>query len=319
MGDNAIIFVINLLFLRKLQTINMRMSISPKVAIAWILCPLLLIVGFSACENIHPNSENREDMATDFALVTTELTSVLEFADEVSDQTTGKGTPLGFQLQYFSKETHVVILDSTYYDGDGIEILLDFGPSVLPLKSTQKCIDGRFRGGKLKLLLESHYIENSAKSHILAVDDEPYIFGTESQTFTIDKLEIDVERKLRELLSFNVKKIELSNKSFELDAGITIEKITGINTQGIFGDHYLVKGEGHAEMNDEEFHWTINAPLLKKLEPGCGMIPVKGLINLGSEKSKDQTVIDFDPFNNESCDRIIRITNAGIATDVVLD
>jgi hypothetical protein len=49
------------------------------------------------------------------------------------------------------------------------------------------------------------------------------------------------------------------------------------------------------------------------------MIPVRGLINLGSEKSKDQTVIDFDPFNNESCDRIVRITNAGIATDVVLD
>jgi hypothetical protein len=49
------------------------------------------------------------------------------------------------------------------------------------------------------------------------------------------------------------------------------------------------------------------------------MIPVKGLLNLTIEKTNRDILLDFDPFNNESCDRILRITNAGKATDIVLD
>jgi hypothetical protein len=132
-------------------------------------------------------------------------------------------------------------------------------------------------------------------------------------------LEIDVERKMRELLSFNIKHLELDDKHMELEGTLTAEKIMGITTPGVFGDHYQLQGDGKAEINDEEFKWNIGSPLIKKLEPGCGMIPVKGLLNLTIEKTNRDILLDFDPFNNESCDRILRITNAGKATDIVLD
>jgi hypothetical protein len=314
-----IIFVVKLLFLRKLQQIKIYMKIpQPKLSVLAILTVLMLF-GMSSCERIHNNSDTREETAADFAMVITELGSILEFADESSDQTNGKGAPLFFNLQNFSKDTRIYIIDSTFYDGDPVEFTIDFGPNTQPLRPSQKCLDGRFRGGKVKVVLESHYIENTSKSHVLVENGSEFVFGTESKVFIVHHLEIDVERKMRELLSFNIKHLELDDKHMELEGTLTAEKITGITTPGVFGDHYQLGGDGKAEINDEEFKWNIGSPLIKKLEPGCGMIPVKGLLNLTIEKTNRDILLDFDPFNNESCDRILRITNAGKATDIVLD
>lgn len=280
---------------------------------------VVLAMGLSSCERINHNTDSKEEIAADIALVTTEVSSILEFADEASDQTTGKGVPFLFNLQNFNKDTRVIVLDSTYYDGDAVEFLIDFGPTAQPFKPSQKCLDGRFRGGKIKVVLESHYVENTAKSHIVVDDPNGYVFGTENKALIINQMNIDAERELREMLKFNIKSLEIDSKSLEFDGKVSIEKISGINTPGIFGDQYLFNGDGHVELGDEDLHWSTGAPLKKKVEPGCGMIPVKGLLNLTLENSNRNIVVDFDPFENESCDRIIRITNAGTATDIILD
>jgi len=286
--------------------------------------PFIFLMGFSSCERINHSSNNREEAVTDLALVTTELASILEYFDEAADQTTGKGTPSFFKTQNFSKETKIIPIDTIFFDGDGVEFLIDFGPTVTPFKPTQKCLDGRFRGGVVKITLETHYIENTSKSHIIVNGDRSFAVGTESKALVINELEVNVERKLRELLNFEVKNLEVDQNSLDFDGLLTLEKISGINTPGIFGDHYLLNGGGSAELGDEEFKWEIRSPLKKKVEPGCGMIPVKGLINITVEKSKRNVangdiLIDFDPFENESCDRIVRIVSAGKTTDVVLE
>lgn len=324
MGAKVIIFVCKLLFLRKLQPKPKRMRISQLKFGILLSMPFILLMGFSSCERINPNNSPREEVAGDLALVTTELGSILEYFDEAADQTTGKGAPAYFKTQSFSKETKILVLDSSYYDGDGVEFLIDFGPTATPLKPTQKCLDGRFRGGVVKVMLETHYIENTAKSHILVNDDNGFVVGTESKFLVISQLEVNIERKLRELLNFEVKNLEIDNKSLDFDGVLSMEKITGINTPGVFGDHYLLTGNGTAELGDEEFKWDIGAPLKKKVEPGCGMIPVQGLLNFTVEKSSknitnSKIVVDFDPFENESCDRIVRIVNAGKQTDIVLE
>lgn len=280
---------------------------------------LMSLIGLNSCERINHNTDAKEEVATDIALVTTELASIFEFFDESADQTTGKGVPPYLKLQNFSKETKIIVLDSTYYDGDAVEFLIDFGPTNIPLKPTQRCLDGRFRGGKIKVILETHYIENTAKSHVLVEDENGFVFGTESKTTTIDKLEVDVERKLKELMEYDVKHLEVGDKSLDFDGFITVEKITGVNTPGIFGDQYVINGKGSVEVKDDEFKWNVGAPLKKKVEPGCGMIPVKGLLNLNLERLNRNITVDFDPFENESCDKIVRITNAGKMTDVVLE
>ncbi|MFM7639426.1 MAG: hypothetical protein ACKO67_06825 [Bacteroidota bacterium] len=319
-----IIFVGKLLFLRKLQRKTKRMRISQLKTGIILTMPFILLMGFSSCERINPSSSNREDVVTDIALVTTELASILEYFDEAADQTTGNGTPPFFETQNFSKETKIIPVDTSHYDGDGVEFLIDFGPTDTPFKPTQKCLDGRFRGGVVKITLETHYIENTSKSHIIVNSDRSFVVGTESKTLVVNELEVNVERKLRELLNFEVKNLEVDKNSLDFDGILTLEKISGINTPGIFGDHYLLNGSGSADVGDEEFKWEIRSPLKKKVEPGCDMIPVKGLFNITVEKSNQNVtngdiLVDFDPFENESCDRIVRIVTAGKTTDIVLE
>jgi hypothetical protein len=290
----------------------------PKLSVL-VSLSMLLLLSMSSCERINHNSDTREETAADFAMVMTEIGSIIEYAEESCDQTNGKGTPLYFKLQNFNKDTRITVLDSTFYDGDPVEFTIDFGPAAAPLQPSQKCLDGRFRGGVIKVVLESHYIENTAKSHILIEKGSPFVFGTESKVFTIDHLEMDVDRQMRELLSFSIKHLEMDDNHLELEGKLTTEKLSGLSTPGVFGDHYQLQGDGHLEIDDEDFQWNIGSPLIKKLEPGCGMIPVKGLLNLTIEKTNRDIVMDFDPFNNESCDRILRITNAGKMTDIVLD
>lgn len=290
----------------------------PKLSVL-VSLSMLLLLSMSSCERINHNSDTREETAADFAMVMTEIGSIIEYAEESCDQTNGKGTPLYFKLQNFNKDTRITVLDSTFYDGDPVEFTIDFGPAAAPLQPSQKCLDGRFRGGVIKVVLESHYIENTAKSHILIEKGSSFVFGTESKVFTIDHLEMDVDRQMRELLSFSIKHLEMDDNHLELEGKLTTEKLSGLSTPGVFGDHYQLQGDGHLEIDDEDFQWNIGSPLIKKLEPGCGMIPVKGLLNLTIEKTNRDIVMDFDPFNNESCDRILRITNAGKMTDIVLD
>jgi hypothetical protein len=245
----------------------------------------------------------------------------MELVDEVSDQTTGKGTPSKFLLQNLSKEAHIIVIDSSYFDGDDIEFVIDFGPVVKPFKPTQKCLDGRFRAGKIHVRIKSHYIENSSESFVFTDANEEYWFGTDGKPSQILDLRMSITRDLRERLMYkNVKfKVKQGEAESEFEGNLVLEKIAGIQTPGIVGDQYLLTGQGQIEHRDDEFDWTIVAPLKKKIEPGCGMIPVLGEVLLENERTNKNISLDFDPFKNESCDRIVRATIAGEMIDFVLE
>jgi hypothetical protein len=245
----------------------------------------------------------------------------MELVDEVSDQTTGKGTPSKFLLQNLSKEAHIIVIDSSYFDGDDIEFVIDFGPVVKPFKPTQKCLDGRFRAGKIHVRIKSHYIENSSESFVFTDANEEYWFGTDGKPSQILDLRMSITRDLKERLMYkNVKfKVKQGEVESEFEGNLVLEKIAGIQTPGIMGDHYLLTGQGQIEHQDEEFDWRIVAPLKKKIEPGCGMIPVLGEVLLENERTNKNISLDFDPFKNESCDRIVRATIAEEMIDFVLE
>jgi hypothetical protein len=245
----------------------------------------------------------------------------MELVDEVSDQTTGKGTPSKFLLQNLSKEAQIIVIDSSYFDGDDIEFVIDFGPVVKPFKPTQKCLDGRFRAGKVHIRIKSHYIENSSESFVFTDANEEYWFGTDGKPSQILDLSMSITRDLKERLIYkNVKfKVKQGGAESEFEGNLVLEKIAGIQTPGIVGDQYLLTGQGQIEHQDDEFDWTIVAPLKKKIEPGCGMIPVLGEVLLENERTNKNISLDFDPFKNESCDRIVRATIAGEIIDFVLE
>lgn len=283
------------------------------------VCVSVLMLG--SCERINHNQDNNESSAQNYGLLQTELATIMELVDEVSDQTTGKGTPSKFLLQNLSKEAHIIVIDSSYFDGDDIEFVIDFGPVVKPFKPTQKCLDGRFRAGKIHVRIKSHYIENSSESFVFTDANEEYWFGTDGKPSQILDLRMSITRDLKERLMYkNVKfKVKQGEVESEFEGNLVLEKIAGIQTPGIMGDHYLLTGQGQIEHLDEEFDWRIVAPLKKKIEPGCGMIPVLGEVLLENERTNKNISLDFDPFKNESCDRIVRATIAEEMIDFVLE
>jgi hypothetical protein len=283
------------------------------------ICVSVLMLG--SCERINHNQDNNESSAQSYGLLQTELATLMELVDEVSDQTTGKGTPSKFLLQNLSKEAQIIVIDSSYFDGDDIEFVIDFGPVVKPFKPTQKCLDGRFRAGKVHIRIKSHYVENSSESFVFTDANEEYWFGADGSPSQILDLSMSITRDLKERLIYkNVKfKVKQGGAESEFEGNLVLEKIAGIQTPGIVGDHYLLTGQGQIEHRDEEFDWRIVAPLKKKIEPGCGMIPVLGEVLLENERTNKNISLDFDPFKNESCDRIVRAIIAGEMIDFVLE
>lgn len=290
-----------------------------KYLIALPIGLLLLLLG--SCERINSNQNLNENFSKDFALAQTELATMMEFVDELSDQTTGKGTPQLFDLQFLSKATQIIVVDSTFFDGDDVEYIIDFGSTDMPFEANQKCLDGRFRAGRFHVTIKTHYIENTAQARVFLAGNERYIYGSDGSTSELKEFEVNLVRELREKLNLNnieFKAVQ-NGEEIEIKGNLSIEKTTGINTPGIFGDHYLITGAGEADGKNNEFVWEIITPLKKKLEPGCGMIPVVGVIQLNNERSNRNATLDFDPFENESCDKIVRVNTAGKVIDFVIE
>jgi len=62
---------------------------------------MLGLISMQSCERINENKENGLQLATNFCVMQSELASIIEVADEMGDQTTGKGTPSKFILGAF--------------------------------------------------------------------------------------------------------------------------------------------------------------------------------------------------------------------------
>ena len=134
----------------------------------WVFA-LVLSIGLilmQSCERINDHKENGIQLATDYCSMQSDFAAIVEVADQMGDQTTAKGTPIKFLLDAFGRQTVVRALDTTYFDGDGIEFEIDFGPTSLPLSENQRGYDGKYRAGKMHVKIETHYQEKLSKLEI---------------------------------------------------------------------------------------------------------------------------------------------------------
>jgi hypothetical protein len=73
------------------------------------------------------------------------------------------------------------------------------------------------------------------------------------------------------------------------------------------------------ESNHTEHNWEIIEPLIKNVVPGCSGEYVNGILSLRDLDKSATISLDYDPFENESCDKIVRVTIAGKTTDITLN
>jgi len=284
------------------------------------LVSALGLITMQSCERINQHQEDGFQVATDYGVLQSDLASIVELADEFGSQTTAKGTPIKFFSEAFGKQVFITSTDSTYFDGDGIEFEIDFGPTSLPLSENQRGYDGKYRAGKMHIKIQTHYQEKSSKLEIEIDKSDNFWMGHNPNkprniiiSCSMSRLDAKIHDVNIETLSF------VGEKSLGLEGIAQLSKLTNWNP-GVIGNRYQLSGSGDLEeSNHDKFNWEIKQPLIKNVVPGCAGEFVKGIVELKDSDKSNTVTIDYDPFENESCDRIIRATIAGKSSDITLD
>ena len=280
---------------------------------------MLGLISMQSCERINENKEKGLQLATDFCVMQSELASIIEVADEMGDQTTGKGTPSKFILGAFGKAVSVKILDSTFFDVDGIEFEINFGSNKLPLSENQRGYDGKYRAGTMHVKIQSHYIENSSKLELEIDKSDNFWVGanpTQPKNMAISCSTIRQDSKTHSLA---IESLDFfGQKTISIEGTVQLLKLNNSNP-GVIGNKYQILGKGVIKESDDEQKWEIMQPLIKNVVPGCSREYINGMLELKDSEKSTTTTLDYDPFENESCDKIVRVTIAGKITDITLD
>lgn len=280
---------------------------------------MLGLISMQSCERINEHKENGLQLATDFCVMQSELASIIEVADEMGDQTTGKGTPPKFVLGAFGKAASVKILDSTFFDGDAIEFEINFGPNNLPLSENQRGFDGKYRAGIMHIKIQSHYIENTAKLEIEIDKSDNFWVGANPNQPKNIAISCSTIRQDSKTHSLAIESLDFfGQKKISIEGTVQLLKLTSSNP-GVIGNKYQILGKGLIKESDDEQSWEIIQPLIKNVVPGCSGEYINGMLELKDSEKSSTTILDYDPFENESCDRIVRVTIAGKITDITLD
>jgi hypothetical protein len=280
---------------------------------------MLGLISMQSCERINEHKENGLQLATDFCVMQSELASIIEVADEMGDQTTGKGTPSKFVLGAFGKAASVKILDSTFFDGDAIEFEINFGPNKLPLSENQRGFDGKYRAGTMHIKIQSHYIENTAKLELKIDKSDNFCVGANPNQPKNMAISCSTIRQDAKTHSLAIESLDLfGQKIISIEGTVQLLKLTN-SKPGVIGNKYQILGKGELKESDDEQNWEIVQPLIKNVVPGCSGEYINGMLELKDSEKSNTTILDYDPFENESCDRIVRVTIAGKITDITLD
>lgn len=215
----------------------------------------------------------------------------------------------------------LIILDSLTSDGNGFKYKIEF-PKKQESPSPQMInYDGNYRFGSFIVDLNFNYRElNSISTIKLDSTSDCFILnagGEMTQIIGEFKFERNITNKIN-LSIVNGKFIRQKNSPMLLSGNILISWSEGESTDGILNDIMVFSGSGTGNYLSEPFKWNTSLPLEKNYENGCISNIVKGVLQIESLKSKNIFRIDFDPFNNKSCDSIIKIYILGKEYEITI-
>lgn len=273
----------------------------------------------NSCKSVQDTKDNIAS-AQDFATAETEFAGAFDITDDLneSDGKIKKGAstvlPGGVILSW---------VDSSFTDGNGIEYVLDFGSVGTSAPYGLLCGDGKYRAGKLRVKVSNRYLLVGSVVQIIASDAEngtPYYSGDALNMFKLEG-KITVTRTADQQLTVGVEGGKVAKDitaggvtgtfaSFQGNKVITRTKGTG--TPGIWGDEYEVTGNGSGTNTEgDDYTWKITTPLVKKMELGCAKTFVKGVIEIQNTTANSSIKVDFDPYSNGACDKVVKAIIGG--------
>lgn len=274
-----------------------------------------LAVGFvvSSCrKDLKESIQSAEDNAqveNEFSAI---YDAVSDFAAE--DNRTGKTD------EYILPSGAVVsFIDSSFTDGDGVHFTIDYGP--LNNGGSSKgilCKDGRYRAGKVGVLMSKRWSENGCEIVISIPSSNEYYAGNGSNMYKI------TGTKTITRTSATSYSVVVANATMQRDNGtvswqsqrtITLTKDAGI---GWLNDEYEISGSASGtNVNGDEFTVSTVTPLLKKLSLGCLSTFVSGTLKLENSNGKE-LLLNYDTFGNQACDKTATVTYNGKSKNITL-
>jgi hypothetical protein len=265
----------------------------------------VFLVVFSSC-----NKDRNESIqsAQDNAAIETEYSEIYDVVtDYVSnDHRTGKTDDY-----ILASGAEVWFNDTTFTDGDGVDLTLDYGR--LENGSGSKgvvCKDGRYRAGKIHVSMDKRWTESPTINVSIASSDEYYV-GNGTKMYKVTGL------KTITRTSATAYSVEVTNATMQRDNGsVSWNSSRAVNLsydagQGWYNDEYEISGSASGtNANGVTFMATTQTPLKKRLSLGCISTFISGKLIVTNSNDK-MLEVNYDSYNNEACDKAVTVTYNG--------
>lgn len=271
------------------------------------LLPLFLSMALlvSSCrKDVSDSLQSAEDNAafeSEYAQMYDVVTNFL-----ATDSRTGKT-----EDQILPSGANVWFNDTTFTDGDGIALVLDYGP--LNNGSDKKgvpCKDGRYRAGRIHVSADRPWHESPVTNVLIAASDEYYI-GNGVKMFKLTGNKTITRTGTTEYT------VEITNATLQRDNGTATwasnrtYNLTRDNSPGWYNDEYQVSGNASGTNANGVTYAVVNqSPLKKRLSDDCIGTFISGKLLLTNSNGK-KLELNYDSYGNEACDKDVTVTIDG--------
>ncbi|MBI5323944.1 MAG: hypothetical protein HZB41_01460 [Ignavibacteriae bacterium] len=266
----------------------------------------LALFTFFGCKNnsTNPILDNIES-AEDNAIVEGEYSSIFEFVDDEGENSPLMAIGKADEVNEIQKPNLALLPACATRTIDTINrlITIDFG------NTNCLCLDGIYRRGKIIAQFIGPYRQIGSKV-VVSLED----YYVNDNRITGIKT---IERILQFKWSIEVRdaSVTTANGTITWNSERTVERIAGNSTPlNIWDDEYIYTGSAEGvNRKGVEFSVVIEPglPLKKKVQIECASTFISGKLTIQNDKG-DKLIVNYDPDNNEACDKKVEVDINGV-------
>jgi hypothetical protein len=280
-----------------------------------ILLAILIaaVAVFAGCTKIHDVQNEDLNSQISFNNNINDFLSIYEIVEHISSTKSSQGLNRTY-LDSIEKQVNckIIIIDSITTDGDGYSYRIQFQQYKKDFNQSALNYDGKARFGSVHVDVSQNYRELNTTATISIGDTNAFYIGSLNTPIKKFKGKINLNRSSLGILSmsFNQVKMVTDFDSMVFSGQLAIQWSSGESSDGLFNDVINYNGDGTFSFNNlPNTSWKTSLALVKNIENGCSANIVKGILQIDNNNLRYR--IDFDPFNNMSCDNIAKIYSAG--------
>lgn len=273
----------------------------------FILAVLLSV--FSSCDEQNTQVVAETSQSTENSLLA--VSEVISTFDIVEDFMSSSQLFLKKDESLIPADADIIILDSEFTDGDGIEAILNFGTIGLEPHGLL-CKDNKYRAGKIHVYLDKPYSETDAKLTVSFDKDEAFYSGNGKEMSKIHG-SLQLQRISDDELLLHCG--ELTVETAEQEPVLIVATLSVVrlekNGEGLVNDKLSFDGTLEVNSLNDDLTFNIVEPLNKDYNLSCAQYIKIGKIDVEPHNSASVISIDFDPNKDAACDHTVGITVNG--------